>query len=102
MRAGTQCLTDAQITTLFNNDVAGAQACAVRVNTFFNTLSAGAKSVVTDLIFNLGCAGYAQFTGFAGFLRNHDYTGAGNDLKTTAWCGQVASRCPRDIACLTA
>jgi hypothetical protein len=45
------------------------QTCAVKVNPFFNTLKANAQSVVVDLIFNLGCAGYGTFTGFAGFLR---------------------------------
>jgi hypothetical protein len=30
-----------------------------------------------------------------------DYAGAAADLKTTLWCKQVASRCPRDTTCLT-
>lgn len=100
VRSGATCLTDSQIITLFNGDVSNARNCAQRINPFFPTLKPNAQSVVTDLVFNLGCAGYSKFTGFAGFLKNGDYTGAANDLKTTLWCNQVGLRCGRDVNCL--
>lgn len=100
VRSGATCLTDSQITTLFNGDVTNARSCAQRINPFFNTLKPNAQSVVTDLVFNLGCAGYSGFTGFASFLKTGDYTGAANDLKTTLWCSQVGLRCGRDVNCL--
>ena len=94
---GSQCLDDSQIERLFNKDMAVAVACA---DTWVSGLSSGPASAVADMAFNMGCATLHTFTTLKSYLEDKDYAKAAEDMRGTAWCGQVGERCDRDIACM--
>ncbi len=94
---GSECLNDRQIEELFNKDMDSAVSCA---EGFVSGIGDTPESAVADMAFNMGCATLHTFTTFRSLLQNKEFAKAADDMKTTAWCGQVGSRCGRDVACV--
>ena len=57
-----------------------------------------AENVLVDMTYNLGEAGLAEFTTFNALIMEGNWDAAADDLETgTLWCGQVGTRCTRDV-----
>ena len=101
IRAGSATLTDYQIMTLFNDDMANAVSCASSwLSQVWWQMSTDQKSAVADMAFNLGCTRLQQFRNMKSALLNGDYDRAAAEMKNSKWCRQVKSRCDRNIACM--
>ncbi len=94
---GSQCLNDNQIKQLFNKDMDTAVSCA---ESFASGIGDTAESAVADMAFNLGCFQLDSFSTFRSLLKQKKFDAAAQDMQGTAWCGQVGSRCSRDVACI--
>ena len=98
---GTAALTDYQIRTLFNDDMANAVWCASYwLSQVWGQMSTDQKSAVADMAFNLGCSGVQKFRNMKSALLRGDYDGAAAEMRYSKWCKQVKSRCDRNIDCM--
>lgn len=101
--AGKEALTDAQIETLFQDDMRIAEASAKRSITSWDTLSPDRQKALTDMTFNLG-----SFTGWPSFVKAAnagDWAKAAKEAGTASdgkspskWVTQVGNRAKRIIA----
>ncbi|KAL4467306.1 hypothetical protein ABPG72_016900 [Tetrahymena utriculariae] len=95
--AGKQCLTDAQITSLFNNDLVWAKAGAANCVGSFNSQPTCIQNVLIDMTFNMGKSSLCSWPNFVKQLAAKDYAGAAANMQGSSWCGQVKNRCTRDV-----
>lgn len=101
IRAGSAALTDYQIRTLFQDDMANAVSCASSwLSQVWGRMSNDQKSAVADMAFNMGCSRLQRFKKMKSALLRGDYGGAAAEMRDSLWCGQVKSRCDRNIACM--
>ena len=101
VRSGSAPLTDYQIRTLFNDDMASAVSCASSwLYSIWGRLSMDRRSAIADMAFNLGCSGLKKFRNMKAALERLDYSGAAREMRDSRWCRQVKSRCDRNIACM--
>ena len=56
-----------------------------------------AQAVATDMTYNLGPSGMREFVKFIGYMKAGDWTNAALEGPRSSWCGQVKSRCPRNM-----
>jgi GH24 family phage-related lysozyme (muramidase) len=98
LRAGAISLTQAQITALFQSDVAAAISDARRLVSNFEALPSPQQQVVVDMIFNLGAAGFKEFKQTIAAIESLNFSLAAEDMIASAWCGQVGTRCSDDVA----
>ena len=89
------CLSESQCTTLLNKDMSSARSGKASV--FGNLSCACANAVAVDMTYNLGTSGIRSFNTFDSMMKQGHYKDASDDGKHTAWCGQVKSRCDRDM-----
>mmetsp|Transcript_7340 Transcript_7340/g.8058 ORF Transcript_7340/g.8058 Transcript_7340/m.8058 type:complete len:191 (-) Transcript_7340:36-608(-) len=100
---GTECLNDGQIRTLFNQDIATALSCAKSyVGSNFSRLTSSQGSAIVDMAFNLGCPRLGGFKNLQAALQSSppNIANAIAEMKDSAWCVQVKTRCTRDVACM--
>lgn len=57
-------------------------------------------AALADLAFNLGCRGLNNFRTMRAALLLGEYADAAAAAKNSRWCGQVKTRCAKDVACL--
>ena len=103
VKAGSQCLSDAQIQTLFWQDMDSSVSCVSSWLPNWSSLRNGPKSAVADMAFNLGCAGVQQFKLMKAALTQSppNYAQAAAQMKSSLWCSQVGGRCKRNVNCMT-
>jgi len=95
--SGTQCITNAQVTTLFQYSLAVANKQAAHDVATFSQLCCEVQNVIVDMVFNLGSLG--DFHTFLGYINTQQWDMAAKDLKyATLWCGQVGDRCTDNMA----
>ncbi len=94
----TVTLTDAQIDTLLDADIAGALADARVCVGNFDALPEPAQMVVVDMIFNLGAAGFSKFKKMIGALEQGNLEQASKEMQDSAWYAQVKERGVADVA----
>jgi GH24 family phage-related lysozyme (muramidase) len=97
VRAGTQALTDDQITTLLKGDIETALGHAESAVSNFGSLTAARQFVIVDMIFNLGTAGFGQFHHVISAIEAGDWETAGEQMQASAWYGQVGHRAQEDV-----
>ena len=56
-----------------------------------------ADAVTVDLVYNLGEGGLRGFPKFIANIKAKNWTGAANELKNSAYCGQTGTRCTRNM-----
>ena len=56
-----------------------------------------AKAVVTDMAYNLGPAGLADFKKFKGAIQAGDYNRAANEIGNSAYARQTGTRAQRNM-----
>lgn len=93
---GSRCLTDAQVTQLFNNDLTWARSGAARCVGSFANQPACVQNVLIDMTFNMGEGSLCGWPNFVAQLGRREYTAAANNMASTRWCGQVGRRCTRN------
>ena len=94
--AGTQCLSDSQISKLFSYDLKWADEGAKNCISSYSTHPKCIQEVLTDMTFNMGKSSLCSWHNFQSQLASHDYASASANMKSTKWCGQVGRRCTRD------
>ena len=102
VKAGSQCLSDAQIRTLFRQDMDSSVSCVSSWLPNWSSLRNGPKSAVVDMAFNLGCAGVQEFKKMKAALTQSppNYSKAATQMRSSKWCTQVGNRCTRDVNCM--
>lgn len=98
--AGTQCLTDSQIETLFNKDMSKAVSCASGFVSNYNQIGEGPQSALADMAFNMGCGTLHTFGKLCSDVESDKFSNAEEDMKESLWCRQVGGRCSRDVDCM--
>jgi len=99
---GSQCLNATQIETLFEEDMNTAVSCASSWLVGWSSLGVASQSAIADMAFNLGCSGLEAFVCLGAALDRSppDFQWAAQEMRNSTWCGQVKSRCDRDVQCM--
>jgi GH24 family phage-related lysozyme (muramidase) len=97
VRAGNHDLTDDQISKLFQQDLNKAIDDAASVVSTFSSLNDPRQFVVVDMIFNLGRPGFSQFHHTIKAIDSGEWEAAGDNMKDSAWYGQVGIRAQKDV-----
>lgn len=98
VRKGKVSLTDRQVDALFEQDLSTAQNAARSFLPNIQTYPPGIQIALTDLAFNLGGQGLANFHNFQRSLSNRNFEQAAKDLRNSRWYGQVGNRAERVIS----
>lgn len=100
VRAGRVKLTDAQIDALYAEDVKAAAETARSIlgKSTYEALNDARKTVVIDMVFNLGSAGFAKFKNMIAALQKADFAKAAREMQDSLWYGQVGYRAQDDVA----
>ena len=93
-----QSVTDSQIECMFNHSTGPASECANGI--VGGGSSGGAWGAVADMAFNMGCGGVQAFHGMISAIKARNWSQAAAEMQDSLWCGQVHSRCDRDMACM--
>lgn len=91
-------ITDAQCDMILSADIASVTASLDAHLSWWRLMPAPQQRVLANLCFNMGIAKLLTFVTFLGLMRAHSFSGAADDLETTAWFAQVGQRGPRMIA----
>src|SRR5262245_26829935 len=97
VRAGSQDLSDEQISSLFQQDLNQAIDGATSAVSNFSNLNEPRQFVVVDMIFNLGQHGFSQFHHTIKAIESGEWESAGDHMKDSAWYGQVGIRAHKDV-----
>ncbi len=98
VRSGKASLNEKQINALFSSDLAGAEHNARKLVKNYDQLAPARKGVVTDMIFNLGPGGFAQFKGTIRAIEQGDFQSAAQHMQHSGWYEQTGDRAKRDVA----
>ena len=55
------------------------------------------NNVLIDMEYNLGPTTFRKFHNFIAAVKDQSWQAAGGLAKNSTWCGQVGSRCVRDV-----
>lgn len=94
--SGKQCLSQAQITSVFNHDLAWAKAGAAKCIPSFKSLPGCIQNVMIDMTFNMGASSLCSWTTLKNDLAAKKYAAAASFIKGTLYCRQVGNRCTRN------
>jgi len=95
-----QTLSDSVIQCLFEHSIMSARNCPASLVSNFASLQGGPQSALVDMAYNMGCAGLGAFHNTLKAVEAKDFSAAAVGMQNSLWCGQVGSRCDRDIACM--
>lgn len=87
-------ITQEMADNLFNQDYAQACSDYIKLNLSLDPVR---RSVVIDLLFNLGYSRLLKFQKFIMALRNNDWDKAAYELKTSKYASQLPERANRNI-----
>ena len=99
--SGAQCLTDAQISKLFLNDLSWAKQGGANCIPGFTSLPNCVQEVVIDMTFNMGMYSLCSWETLKADLKGKNYRAAASYIKGTLYCKQVGTRCTRNTNILT-
>lgn len=86
-------LSDEEAEQLLTRDLAHHVAAAKKVYAQYGLhVPYMAQLVMCEMAFQLGSGGLAKFKGMLGCLKNNDYPGAANHIRTSDWYKQTTSR----------
>ena len=89
------CTTQSVCDNLLKVMVSGSESAEKQI---YGSLSCNyAQAVAVDMTYNLGSGGMSSFHTFISLMQQGKYSDAAADGESTAWCGQVGSRCSRDM-----
>lgn len=96
--AGAETLTSDQIQILYNRSLltAEAQAYLALPQGKFASLPPRAKSVVIDMLYNMGLTTFREFKNFIAALSQFDYGAAATAMEASLWFREVGVRGTED------
>lgn len=94
--SGATCLTDTQINALLAYSMKQAESSAAADVSSYDSLCCNVQNVVTDMAFNLGQAGLAEFRNTISNINSGNWAAAASGMRASLWCSQVGSRCTED------
>ena len=74
------------------NDIHHVQGELRRTYPWFNLMLAARQDAITDLVFNVGVAGFAKFKATIAAIARADYAGAARHMLASQWATQVGPR----------
>ena len=86
-----QKITKSRADSLFDEDFKHHETQARNIPGY-KKASAQQKAALIDLTFNMGPSWYQGFPKFVSYFKNGDYNKAGEELRDSAWYGQVGRR----------
>lgn len=95
--SGKKCLSDKQVTDLFNHDLVWAKSGAKHCVPSFSKHNKCIQNVLMDMTFNMGQNSLCSWKTFNGHLAAKHYKSAGSYVKSTLYCKQVGRRCTRNV-----
>jgi hypothetical protein len=98
VRSGKQMLTDAQVNSLFDNDLQNAIADAKSFLPNFDDQPTDVKTIVSDMSFNLGLTRLSGFNNFRAALTEFDFATAADEMVDSDWYGQTGNRSRSHVA----
>jgi len=102
IRDGRQILSDDQVNTLYDNDIAKSILIARKFINNFNELPTDAKTVLVDMAFNLGETRLRKFKKMQKALEENNFKEAAVQMKDSEWYGQVGERSKRLVDMMNA
>lgn len=98
VRSGQQSLSNAQIDSLFNDDVNNAVSDARNLVSNFDDIPHDKQTVVTDMVFNMGAAKFAGFKDTIAAIEDEDWQAASAGMEDSNWYDQVGDRAKNDVS----
>ncbi|GAA1302470.1 hypothetical protein Psi02_48390 [Planotetraspora silvatica] len=102
VRAGTQNLTQFQITTLFVNDWNAAVKTLRTAIPNFDQLSSARQVVLIDMAFAMGGAKFLTFKKMIAAVNSGEWNAAGYEIVHSDWASQVGQRAQKNQRLMTA
>jgi len=100
--SGACTLTDQHCSALFSVDLDDAIEQASGIVSNFSLQPDDVQSVIVDMVYNLGAAGFQKFTKAIAAFEDKDYCTAAAELQNSLWARQVPSRAKEDISMVKA
>lgn len=94
---GNDALSEKQVTGLFAIDLEDAIESAKVIVANFAQHPDSIQSVIVDMVFNLGAAGFAKFKNTIAALERQDYCSAATEMGQSLWAEQVGARAHENI-----
>ena len=88
-------ISDAEARDLLMNDVLAAQRDAASLVPNWMALDVVRQNVVSNMAFNMGKATLSKFVHFLAAVNEGRFEDAANEMKDSAWYGQVGKRAQR-------
>lgn len=85
-------ISEEEGTYLMKNRMISAMQSAYERYDWFKTLSPARKSVIVDMIYNLGTLGFGGFKGMHKAIKEGDFDLAGKEMLDSVWATQVKKR----------
>jgi len=92
LMAGVSEINDEQIFALFQDDLETAKMGASNFVSNFDELPTIAKTVLIDMVFNIGATGLSEFNNLRSELEKSNYAAAAEEMKNSKWYGQTRNR----------
>ena len=83
------------VQVIFEDDVADAEVGAKRLIANFDSLSDVRKSVIINMVFNLGSGGVSLFKNTIAAINEERFTEAAEQMLNSTWAAQVGDRAKR-------
>ena len=91
------CTTQGVCDNLLNVEVQSARQGKANIFGAGSVGCGNADAVTVDLVYNLGEGGLRGFPKFIANIKSRNWVGAANELSSSAYCGQVKTRCTRNM-----
>jgi len=88
-------ITQCEAEYLLKNDVNECYLALKNKFNWFNQLNAARKSVLVNMVFNLGLPTFLQFKKMIAAIENKDFSEAANQMLNSRWAQQVGKRAQR-------
>lgn len=92
VKSGKKTLTPQQIDSLLKQDIKSSWNSAKDIVENFVSLPSNAKSVIVEMIFNLGRSGFLKFKNFKNMIEQNDFIKASQEMLRSNWAKQVGER----------
>lgn len=92
VKSGKKTLTPVQIDHLLKQDIQSSWKSANDIVKNFISLPPNVKSVIVEMVFNLGRSGFLKFQNFKNMIEQNDFIKASQEMLRSDWAKQVGER----------
>ena len=97
----TKGITDAEISSLLDNDITSVLSFCARNFPFFNDLSNLRQRALANMVFQLGGGGVLGFKNMLGFLESGNYSAAAAEVLNSTYAKQTPKRAQKIAAMIS-